>query len=88
VGVGWLRTAALTISDADDPADADGGGLRASASLRLSLAITSMLALDFGLAADVAPLAHTRPYEADAVALAGEPRGYLRGGLGVRWGSP
>jgi hypothetical protein len=88
-GVGWLRTSAAHTTSADgDPVDADAGGLRASASVRLSVAVTPTLAVDLGLATDVAPLAHTGPYATDAVVLAGEPFAYLRGGLGLRWASP
>jgi hypothetical protein len=89
LGVGWLRTAAPHTTSADgDPVDADAGGLRVSASLRLSYAVTPTLAVDLGVATDVAPLAHTGPYAMDGIVLAGEPRGYLRGGLGMRWASP
>lgn len=90
VGVGWLRTSALspTVDVGGDGVDVDGGGLRASASLRLSIAVTHTLAADFGIAADLSPVAHTAPFNADSTPLAGEPRGFFRGGVGVRWGVP
>jgi hypothetical protein len=89
VGLGWLRTFGLTTSATDpDPVDADGGGLRTGASLRLAYTVTSRLAVDLGIAADIAPFAHTAAYQSQAVVLPGEPRGYLRSGIGVRWGSP
>jgi hypothetical protein len=88
VGVGWMRTKALTSSIGGDPVDVDSGGLRASASIRMSLSVSTNIALDLGISADVAPLAHTAPYDTQVILLAGEPRGYLRGGLGIRIGAP
>jgi hypothetical protein len=90
VGVGWLRTTALSTGDngpGGDSTEVDSGGLRASAGLRLSIAMRPSLAVDLGLAADFAPVAHTTPYNLDSVILAGEPRGFLRGSLGVRLGA-
>jgi hypothetical protein len=89
VGVGWLRTTALNAAPdptQSDGVDVDGGGLRASASLRLSLAVTRSLAIDLGMAADVAPVAHTSEFKEGQALMAGEPRGFIRGGLGVRLG--
>ena len=88
IGVGWMRTKALTSSIAGDTVDVDSGGLRASASMRISFDVSTNVALDMGIGADLAPLAHTGPYEAEATLLAGEPRGYVRGALGIRIGVP
>ena len=89
-GVGWLRTSALPSAPAGlggDSTDVDSGGLRASATLRLSIAVLPSLGVDLGLGADLAPVAHTTPYNLDSIVLAGEPRGFLRGSLGVRLGA-
>jgi hypothetical protein len=87
IGVGWMRTTALTSSTGGDAVDVDSGGLRAGATMRVSFDVSTNIAFDLGIGADVAPLAHTAPYDAQ-VTLAGEPRGYLRGGLGIRVGVP
>ena len=87
LGLGWMRITALHSISGNQPVDVDTGGVRASASLRMSFRLLDQVALDFGLAADLAPLAHTAPYEAEATFLSGEPLAYFRLGLGVRIGS-
>lgn len=82
LGLGWMRiTAQHSMSGTGD---VDTGGVRASASLRMSFRVLDDVALDLGLAADLAPLAHTAPY--DTTLLSGEPLAYFRLGLGVRIG--
>ena len=90
-GVGWLRTTALSaapVPGESDGVDVDGGGLRASASMRLSVAVYRSVAVDFGVAADLSPIAHTDEFTESSHLLAGEPRGFLRGGVGLRVGVP
>jgi len=90
-GVGWLRTTALSappVPGETDGVDVDGGGLRASASMRLSVAVYRSVAFDFGVAADLSPIAHTGEFTESSHLLAGEPRGFLRGGVGLRVGVP
>jgi hypothetical protein len=85
VGGGWIRS----ISDVDQaPADTeevDRGTLRFDAHVRFAAALTETLWLDLGLFADVSPLAHTARFVDDGVMLAGEPRGPLRAGAGLRY---
>ena len=88
VGAGWMRTKALRPSTDEGMNDVNSGGLRASATIRMSLSVSEKCALDFGVGADVAPLAHRAPFDAELPLVAGEPRGYLRGGLGIRIGAP
>ena len=90
VGVGWLRTTALNAvaPSGSDGVDVDGGGLRASATTQLSIAVSRSTAIDLGMAADVSPVAHTALYREGSSFLAGEPRGFVRGGVGVRVGLP
>ncbi len=88
LGLGWMRiTAVHSIGDTRN-ADVDTGGVRASASFRMSFRLLDEVALDLGLTADLAPLAHTAPYDAAATFLSGEPFAYFRLGLGVRIGLP
>ncbi len=86
LGLGWMRISALHAIGDTRTADVDTGGVRASASFRMSFRILDDVALDLGLAADLAPLAHTAPYNAEATFLSGEPLAYFRLGLGVRIG--
>lgn len=86
LGLGWMRITALHSIGDTETADVDTGGVRASASLRISFRLLDQVALDLGLAADVAPLAHTALYNAQATFLSGEPLAYFRLGLGVRIG--
>ena len=86
LGLGWMRITALHSLTGTETADVDTGGLRSSASLRMSFRLLDQVALDLGLAADLAPLAHTEPYNAEATFLSGEPFAYFRFGLGVRIG--
>jgi hypothetical protein len=85
VGVAWLRTSA---SNGNDNVDSDSGGLRLGAHVVLSYRLWRSLALDVGLAVDVAPLAHTGPQTSEVVALPGEPRAYVRAAVGLRYGVP
>jgi hypothetical protein len=86
LGLGWMRITALHSIDGTRTVDVDTGGVRVSASLRMSFRLLDQVALDLGLAADMAPLAHTAPYNAEATFLSGEPLAYFRLGLGVRIG--
>lgn len=86
LGLGWMRITALRSSSGTRTADVDTGGVRASASFRMSFRLLNEVSLDLGLAADLAPLAHTAPYDAEATFLSGEPLAYFRLGLGVRIG--
>jgi hypothetical protein len=91
VGVGWLRTTALSTTapnSGSDGFDIDGGGLRASATMSVSIALTRRIAIDLGMAADLLPLAHTAPFSEGSYILAGEPRALLRGTAGIRVGLP
>jgi hypothetical protein len=88
LGLGWMRITPLHSTSGRRAIDVDTGGVRASASLRMSFRVLDEAALDLGLAADLAPLAHTAPYDAEAVFLSGEPLAYFRLGLGLRIGLP
>ncbi len=89
LGLGWLRTGGTGVpAGGDDAIDVDGGGPRAEARVALSLPLARGWALDFGVAADVALLAHTSAFNVSGTTLAGEPRGYFWGGIGVRHGGP
>jgi hypothetical protein len=85
LGVGWMRTSGTGTSNGGTVTiDEDSGGLLAGASTRLSFALSADVGLDAGLEADVMPLAHPAPRDVKVTVLAGQPRGYVRGGLGMR----
>ena len=85
LGVGWMRTSGTgTTNGGSVTIDEDSGGLLAGASTRLSFALSTHVGLDAGLEADVMPLAHPAPRDVKVTVLAGQPRGYVRGGLGMR----
>jgi hypothetical protein len=90
VGIGWMRTTASNAAagSAAEGFDIDGGGLRASAGLQLSIAVTRSVAVDLAMSGDVSPVAHTGMFDEGGYMLAGEPRGFVRGGVGVRVGLP
>jgi hypothetical protein len=88
LGLGWMRIASLRSTSGTGPVNVDTGGVRASASLRMSFRLLDEVALDLGLAADLAPLAHTALYDTRTTFLSGEPLAYFRLGLGVRIGLP
>ena len=85
LGLGWMRITAVH-SSGNGTIDVDTGGVRASASVRMSYRLLDEVALDVGLAADLAPLAHTALYDAGVTFLPGEPLAYFRLALGVRIG--
>ncbi len=88
VGAGWLRSSGGTgTGEERDDAEIDAGGLRLGASLRLIVPLGRSFSVELGLFADYSPLAHTSSFLQDTVVLAGEPRWYLRGGLGIRYGA-
>lgn len=85
-GVGWLRS--RSNPDGATPGqrvEFDAGGLRLDAHLAVSFPIRRHVSLELDLSVDVSLLAHTAPYQDEGVTLAGEPRGFLRGGIGLRY---
>ena len=83
LGAGWLSTnAALD----DRSASATTVGLRVETRVLLSWPLAWGLAVDAGLWADVLPFAHRSIFTSGEFELPGEPLGFLRAQLGLRYG--
>lgn len=85
-GVGWMHNGAFRVSERR--IDEDSGGLRLAARLTVSMRLRGRWGIDLGATLDASPLARTESYVVEAVTIPGEPRVYLRGMLGLRWGAP
>ena len=89
VGAGWIHSAVdATAAMSNDQVDIDGGGLRGDGHVVLSIPAGHDLAIDLGLSLDVSLFAHTGTFIQDGATLTGEPRGFGRLGLGLRFGVP
>ena len=101
IGGGWIRSFGYAIHDEEgdntgenedesNKADVveDAGGLRIDAHLALLVFLGRRLALELALGAGISVPSHTSPYSGDGLYLAGEPRGFVRGGLGLMYGAP
>lgn len=89
IGVGWVRSHSKPdLVAPGQQVDVDAGGLRIGAHMTASRPIGRRLFLDLDLAVDVSLLAHTSTYLDEGVTVAGEPRGFLRAGVGLRYGAP
>ncbi len=84
VGVGWMRSSFVGATRA---VDIDAGGLRADGYMRVELPITPVIAAELGAAIDISPLAHVGTYTEDGGTIAGEPRGFARVSIGLRYGA-
>ncbi|HJX51301.1 MAG TPA: hypothetical protein VJ801_00920 [Polyangia bacterium] len=83
LGAGWLST--IAVLD-DQSANATTVGLRAETRILLSWPLAWGLAVDAGLWADVLPFAHRDTFTTGGFELPGEPLGFLRAQLGLRYG--
>jgi hypothetical protein len=83
VGAGWLSTSALL---GNHGANATKVGLRAETRVLLSWPLAWGLAVDLGLWADILPFAHRNNFTTNGFDLPGEPLGFLRAELGLRYG--
>jgi hypothetical protein len=98
IGGGWVHSMGYAGWDAgDDNLDtgtstggptADSGGFRVDAHLSLLFHLRHRMALELSLDAGVSIPAHTEAYTGDGRHVAGEPLGFVRGGLGLVWGVP
>jgi hypothetical protein len=84
-GLGWMRTSR---SGPGGAVEVDSGGLRANAHITFDIPLTRTLFLDLGASVDVLPLAHTATYRDEGLTLAGEPRGFVRATIGLRYSAP
>ena len=85
-GVGWMHNGAFRVSERR--IDEDSGGLRLAAKLTVSMKLRGRWGIDLGATLDASPLARDEAYVVETVTIPGEPRVYLRGMLGLRWGAP
>ena len=83
IGAGWLSTTAVL---GDHGGNATTPGLRAETRILLSWPLAWGLAADVGLRADISPFAHRKHLTSSGFDLPGEPLGFLRVGLGLRYG--
>lgn len=83
VGMAWQST---RVTLGDHSGSATSIGLRTATHLFLSWPLYGGVALDTGLWADVLPMAHTGNFNASGFALPGEPLGFVRLELGLRFG--
>ncbi len=100
IGAGWLKTsryAQVLEIDEDAPEEDNqryweqfietaSWELIVEGQLYGALDIGRGFSLLFGVAVDVLPLADTSPFEHDEYLLAGEPRGHVRGNIGLCYG--
>jgi hypothetical protein len=83
VGIGWQSTRATL---GDHSGSATSVGLRTATHLFLSWPLFGDLSLETALWVDLLPLAHTGDFSASGFALPGEPLGFMRFELGLRYG--
>lgn len=83
VGMAWQSTRATL---GDHSGNATSLGLRTATHLFLSWPLFGGLALETALWADLHPLAHTGDFKAGGFVLPGEPLGFMRFELGLRYG--
>ena len=83
LGAGWLSTTAVL---GDHGGNATTVGPRAETRIMLSWPLAWGLAADVGLRADIMPFAHRKHLTSGGFDLPGEPLGFLRAGLGLRYG--
>jgi len=101
IGGGWIRSFGYAIHDEEghntgentdesNKTDVveDAGGLRIDAHLALLVLLKHRLALELALGVGISVPSHTSPYSGDGLYLAGEPRGFVCGGLGLIYGAP
>jgi hypothetical protein len=90
-GVAWLSSRA-SFRDDKDGEEHDGEATRVGpvfeARAILSLPVARALAIDLGIGAKLCPTAHREELEEDKFTIPGEPLGYLRAGIGLRYGHP
>lgn len=84
VGVGWIRSSVVGPTGA---VEIDAGGLRADAHALFELPISAALAVELRASVTASPLAHVSRYVEDGSMLAGEPRGFARLSVGLRYGA-
>jgi hypothetical protein len=85
LGAGWLSTSAVLGTQG---ANATAVGPRAEARILFSWPLDWGLAVNVAVWADVSPLAHRTHFTAGGFDLPGEPLGFLRTELGLRYGPP
>ena len=85
LGAGWLSTSAVLGTHG---ANATAVGPRAETRILFSWPLAWGLAVDVALWADISPLAHRTHFTAGGFDLPGEPLGFLRTQLGLRYGPP
>jgi hypothetical protein len=85
LGAGWLSTSAVLGTHG---ANATAVGPRAETRICFSWPLAWGLAVDVALWADISPLAHRTHFTAGGFELPGEPLGFLRTELGLRYGPP
>jgi hypothetical protein len=68
--------------------DMDRIDMRLNAHMFLGFQLSQRFVLVIGISADVLLFAHTAPYVVEQTEIAGEPRGFVRGVLGLRFGAP
>jgi len=89
IGVGWTRSRSnASVATPDQQIEVDTGGIRLSASFVASKPVVRGLVLEFALGLDLSMRAHTGAYLDEGVTVAGESRGFLRAGVGLRYGAP
>ncbi len=88
IGLGWLRTNTRrgTGEGEDQSSDSDSGGMRLESMLTLALPIARRTWLTVGVGAELVPFTRNRNEQDDT--QASDPWGYLRTGVGLRWGAP
>lgn len=83
-GVGWVRSHA---PHAPGVVDVDAGGLRVDAHVIVEIPVARAFAVELRAALSLSPLAHVGTYLDEGLTLAGDPRGFARVSVGLRYGA-
>jgi hypothetical protein len=89
VGLGWIHSQQVAREMFGFPQpDFDAGGLRADARIAFVLRLGHGLAIELDASFDVSVRADQNSYPSDVTMLVEEPRSFVRGSLGLRYGAP
>ncbi len=88
VGFGWMHMGGFRTAMVTDDERFDRGGLRTAADVNASWPLLSQLSVEAGIGVATSPFAHTAPFMEAGVSVPGEPRKFVHGTLGLRFGGP
>jgi len=87
-GLGWIHSVQIAEMLGLARPDFDAGGLRTDLHVAFVLPLSHSFSLELDASVDLSVRADAQTYPADVATLVNEPRGFLRAGLGLRYGAP